>query len=95
MSIIHTSCPICSPSLSKQEVTVCTSPECHYLCPHMYNCDPTCYEYNNGHICKHIHRVHSLVKNSDLHCSLDENSVPLNYEIEVSYAESVFPPEKG
>ena len=26
----------------------------------MYRCDSKCYSYNNGHICKHIHRVHSL-----------------------------------
>ena len=26
----------------------------------MYECDPRCFDYTNGHICKHIHRVHSL-----------------------------------
>ena len=30
----------------------------------MYACDSNCYTYTNGHICKHIHRVHSLVINS-------------------------------
>ena len=25
----------------------------------MYTC--SCYDYNNGHVCKHIHRVHSLL----------------------------------
>ncbi len=25
----------------------------------MYQCDQ-CYDYSNGHICKHIHRVHSI-----------------------------------
>lgn len=38
----------------------CNSPECLFLCYHMYSCDPCCYSYNNGHICEHIHRVHSL-----------------------------------
>ena len=28
----------------------------------MYKCDNTRYSFNNGHICKHIHRVHSLVQ---------------------------------
>ena len=32
--------------------------ECSFLCPHMYTC--SCYDYNNRHVCKHIHRVHSL-----------------------------------
>ena len=26
----------------------------------MYHCDQQCYDYSNGHICKHIHRVHSI-----------------------------------
>ena len=26
----------------------------------MYTCDSRCYDYGNGHICKHVHRVHSL-----------------------------------
>ena len=26
----------------------------------MYTCDDRCYDYGNGHICKHIHCVHSL-----------------------------------
>ena len=38
----------------------CTAPECQFLCHHMYKCDSQCYDFNNGHICKHIHRVHSL-----------------------------------
>ena len=28
----------------------------------MYKCGSTCYNFNNGHICKHIHRVHSLLQ---------------------------------
>ena len=27
----------------------------------MYKCDEACYDYNNGHICRHIHCVHSSV----------------------------------
>ena len=26
----------------------------------MYSCANQCYDYTNGHICKHIHRVHSM-----------------------------------
>lgn len=71
---------------------MCTAPECGFLCPHMYRCDPLCYEYNNGHVCKHIHRIHSLEKNPDLgYC---HNSDP-DTDIEISYAESVFNPKKG
>ena len=39
---------------------MCTEKECGYLCYHMYHCDNLCYDYSNGHICKHIHRVHSM-----------------------------------
>ena len=28
----------------------------------MYACDKACYDYHNGHVCKHIHRVHSKGK---------------------------------
>ena len=28
----------------------------------MYKCGSTCYNFNNRHICKHIHRVHSLLQ---------------------------------
>lgn len=71
---------------------MCTAPECTHLCPHMYECDSTCYEYNNGHICKHIHRVHSMVNNPDLD---QPHAGDSSAEIELSYAESVFHPEKG
>ena len=26
----------------------------------MYMCDDRCFDYGNSHICKHVHRVHSL-----------------------------------
>ena len=25
----------------------------------MYTCDEACYDYNNGHVCRHIHHIHS------------------------------------
>lgn len=42
------------------QLIVCTKEECVFLCWHIYACDKTCFDYNNGHICKHIHRVHSM-----------------------------------
>ena len=48
------SCSQCTTSLH------CTAAECGFLCRHMYECDDRCFDYNNGHICKHVHRVHSL-----------------------------------
>lgn len=53
---------------------VCTKEECGFLCYHMYQCGSTCYDYGNGHICKHIHRVHSLA-NSDSFGACDESGV--------------------
>ncbi len=41
---------------------MCTKAECNQLCIHMYTCDKACYDFNNGHICKHIHRVHSITQ---------------------------------
>ena len=38
--------------------SVCTRDECRFLCHHMYEC--SCYDFSNGHLCKHVHRVHSL-----------------------------------
>ena len=46
----------------------CVALECGNLCYHQYRCDPSCYDYANGHICKHLHRVHSLHKSD---CSGD------------------------
>ena len=37
---------------------VCKRAESSFLCRHMYTC--SCYDYNNGHMCKHIHCVHLL-----------------------------------
>lgn len=43
----------------KDSPAVCTKIECQFLCWHMYKCDEACYDYNNGHICRHIHCIHS------------------------------------
>ena len=34
---------------------------CNNLCQHLYKCDPLCYDNANGHVCKHLHRIHSLL----------------------------------
>lgn len=39
---------------------MCTQSECKQLCYHMYTCDEYCYDNTNGHLCKHIHRAHSV-----------------------------------
>ena len=51
---IMESCTNCT-----QEI-MCTETDCKQLCYHMYTCDEYCYDYTNGHLCKHIHRAHSL-----------------------------------
>lgn len=38
----------------------CIEKECLGLCRHMYQC--SCYDYHNGHVCKHLHRLHSLLQ---------------------------------
>ena len=92
---IHSTCLECTPF--SNDVNICKEPQCVFLCPHMYTCDGKCYDYNNGHVCKHVHRVHSLSKQNlprtpshpepdNVHNCLDDN---------ISYTESVFDPLKG
>lgn len=59
VSRISPCCVVCRGTLSPSHL-VCTQEECKFLCVHMYMCDPLCYDFNNGHLCKHIHCVHSL-----------------------------------
>ena len=33
---------------------------CGDLCYHLYKCDDMCFDYMNGNICKHLHRIHSM-----------------------------------
>ena len=93
MTLVLTTCSVYSSRGEiRQELAICRAPECHFLCLHMYNCDSTCYDFNNGHICKHIHRVHSLEHERQSIPDEDEDVCP---EIDLSYAESVFCREKG
>jgi hypothetical protein len=41
------------------------------LCSHMYTC--TCDDYHNGHICKHIHKIHSLCRTLNGHVNDSAN----------------------
>ena len=50
-------CSICIPGDPLQPT--CTKVECQFLCRHMYKCDPLCYDFQNGHLCKHVHCVHA------------------------------------
>ena len=51
-------CSTCTPD--KQLQPTCTREECSFLCRHMYKCDPICYDFQNGHLCKDVHCVHAL-----------------------------------
>ena len=49
----------------------------------MYKCDERCYDYGNGHICKHIHRVHSLQQHYDTSEAVPDHSpVPVFYPLD-------------
>lgn len=67
-------------SQCSSESVHCSATECDFLCLHMYECDSRCFDYTNGHICKHIHRVHSLG-----HESSTENS-----QANISHADDPF-----
>ena len=65
----------------------------------MYKCDPSCYDYNNGHICKHVHKVHSVARSHsvqrvtpDPEYQDDTSDEEMDY---LSYAEPVQNSQKG
>ena len=47
----------------------------------MYKCDDKCYHFNNGHICKHIHRVHSLSHTQQLSNQQTESTGTEDYPL--------------
>ena len=92
--------------INSTDKTVCTKEECGFLCYHMYKCGSSCYDYNNGHICKHIHRVHSLMNgHSASSCSttggttnnqqLDSSEYPTEDCDTLTYTESVYVSQTG
>ena len=65
----------------------------------MYKCDPSCYDYNNGHICKHVHKVHSVARSHSVQRATpdpeyqdDTSDEEMDY---LSYAEPVQNSQKG
>ena len=72
---------------------------------YVYKCDKACYDFNNGHLCKHIHRVHSLLHTQATavmtghidHQPLEEGlSLDDSEDFDPSeYAVSVIPPQEG
>ena len=80
---------------------MCMMEECEYLCYHMYKCQ--CYDFKNGHLCKHIHRVHSMkdcerqTKPEEHECRLDSMGDECNMsDVEsLEYADSVVPTKQG
>ena len=97
-----TNCSTCTPGDPLHPT--CIREECRFLCRHMYKCDPLCYDFQNGHLCKHVHCVHSQhtilnaqatnKESSGSGCSQlqsdDESDVDT-----VSYAESCIPLSQG
>ena len=70
----------------------CTT--CYGLCYHLYKCDPLCYDYVNGHLCKHLHSIHSLQSKSNDHdeamdttCSYADDSINASNDCDVIYSD--------
>lgn len=53
----------------------CTAKECCYLCRHMISC--TCYDYQHGHLCKHVHKVYSLRRQQEIEDEKEIDDVDL------------------
>ena len=53
--------------------SLCRSNDCLFLCHCMYTF--TCYDFLNAHVCKHIHRVHSLPLPVTNHAIQQESTV--------------------
>ena len=63
----------------------------------MYKCDILCYDFNNGHLCTHIHRVHSLLCRAVMVSEeKSDKGVIDDTDIDcLSYAERCIPPSQG
>lgn len=79
----------------------CSTKACGKLCVHMYECDAACYDYNNGHLCKHIHRIQSIVNSTltndkpeidQLRSDVSQTDMDVDF---LEYAGSVVPPQQG
>ena len=47
---------------------------CGELCYHLYKCDDMCYDYMNRNLCKHLHRIHSLLIGSAEEVQLNDTA---------------------
>ena len=105
-----TRCQMTTCTQCASESSTCIATECNCLCIHMYKCDSKCYTFNNGHICKHIHRVHSILQKKQLHdqqaestetqCSVQEDCEQCEItentaHSSIVYADSVSDPQIG
>ena len=99
-TIMETTPPLCEWKCTG--VQVCMMEECKYLCYHMYKCQ--CYDFKNGHLCKHIHRVHSMKKHDERQTKAEEHECRLDALADegnmsdadpLECAESVVPPKQG
>ena len=55
----------------------CKNLPCVNLCYHMYKC--TCIDYSNGYICKHIHKIHSISKVSQMNVNDSQEDGDLQF----------------
>ncbi len=95
--LVKRSCSVACESCSGP---LCVSSECGKLCVHMYECDDSCYDYNNGHICKHIHRVQSLVLAQSGNTAVESSDHQCGEETyedidSLEYAGSILAPKNG
>ena len=97
VSKIASDCTRCRALLSSSSSTqqvICTLEDCKFLCIHMYACDALCYDFNNGHLCKHIYRVHSLAGPANI--SQEDYYSEEEFDVDIlSCAEACKPPSQG
>lgn len=84
---------ICKECVNSPTALTCVESECQQLCYHMYKCDDQCYDYSNGHICKHIHCVHSMRVGESSHNDIT-NYGPSGSESESCSAPLTYPEAK-
>ena len=74
---------LCSGQCSAQTcVPQCTATECVYLCRHQIRC--TCWDYKEGHLCKHCHKVRALSSGSGDTCVGNPEPVLLTFNPPIS-----------
>ena len=97
ISLVAAVCSECSVQQDRHDLTICKAPECQFLCVHMYKCDDACYDFNNGHLCKHIHRVHSLECTNDINqpTPVEQQCDQSSTETNLSFAETFPGRHKG